>query len=328
MIVKIFDQGWGREWPAKQFENHMVERYLAPVIQDPNRRVVVINSTWYSQDFHAEVMRELRMLQPDLIVIVAMADPAIPQPQWFSDVGCEIRSIGYYRGQDCLDYWAMMCANHMQISIDPQDCAIDTAYLCMNRKPHWHRRKLYRDLEINDLLDRGLVSLGHESGVPIRSIPGDLGQSDMAPNPGTDQFGIANDITSLGSLSNWHRCFLNVVTETVFDVDREWFVSEKIYKPIIGLKPFLVYAPNSAQEWLHSAGFETYVRDFEDITDLDISDPANMVDFLQTLAAQGASYWQHKKFALRDKLQYNKERFSGYTAEIVHKLDRGIQCQT
>jgi hypothetical protein len=321
MILQTFDNGWGPEWPAKQFEKGLVDCMLHELINNDSR-TVIINSTWYSQEYHQTVLAQLRIMQFSHIVLVAMLDPAIPQPDWFSEFDCKIVCIGYYPGPYNIDYWALFTHkyNHDVASMSADQ--IDTAYMCLNRKTHWHRRRLYQQLVNLDLVDQGLVSFGHEHSLTL-----DCEHDNLAPEAEPDKFGAPNDIASLGHLDNWNRCFLNVVTETVWDITQTSFVSEKIHKPIVGCRPFLVYDPDGAVHWLSDQGFETYVDDFTDITDLDLSIPNNLPKFLQTLCAQPKIYWQKKFVDLQDKILYNKNQFDQYVEQQRNLINKGIQCQ-
>ena len=255
-----------------------------------------------------------------------MLDAASPQPAWYKEFGCEIRTVGYYPGPDTIDFWALVADQF--ITLDSYDitsgATIDTAYMCLNRKPHWHRKKLYQALESRDLLKHGLVSMGTDTGQVLRTVPNDQGQSNLAPNSGTGQNGIANDIVTLGNPVNWARHLLNVVTETVFEVEHTYFVSEKIYKPMVGHRPFLVYAPNGATAWLQERLFEPYVQDFADISDLDLANPENTTAFLTTLCQQTQTYWQAKLVELQSKILYNKQNFSRYIKSQHDKIQQGM----
>lgn len=323
MIVETFDQGWGPEWPAKQFENNILKQYFAPITNDDSK-TVVINSTWYTQDYHEKVLERLHRIKPDRVLLVAMLDFAIPHPQWFESLGCEVRGVGYYCGVDEIDYWALV--SHQNMMLNDVTADIDTAYMCLNRKPHWHRMKLYQSLESLGLLDAGIVSMGGENGQWLRLLPEDAGISNIAPNAGSDQYGIANDIMSLGHTANWQRHFLNIVTETIYNIGRDRFVTEKIYKPILGERVFLVYA-EGADQWLKEHGFVTFSDDFGDITSLNLALPDHIPEFLKILVQQGSSYWKAKHVALQDKIQYNKIRFREYVTETQQKISQGILCQ-
>lgn len=330
MIIRTIDQGWGQEWPLKQFEKELLDQYLAPVSRDASR-TVVINSIWYTDQLHAQTLNELRQLDFDQIVLLATLDCAIPHPEWFAEFDCEVLAVGYYPGANYLDFWALVVDRFFAMPDyainDPT--MIDTAYMCLNRKPHWHRRQVYQQLKDADLLDHGIVSMGGDDEYPPqRILLLDDGQTNIAPNPGPGQHGIANDIASLGHRKNWQRHLLNVVTETVWDVDHHHFVSEKIFKPMLGQRPFVVYDPTGATAWLKHRGFETYYQDFSDIADFDIAPACQQVQFLTNLCAQPKSYWLSKYVALQDKILYNKNRFSEYVTEQQVKIKQGIQCQT
>jgi hypothetical protein len=318
MILQTFDNGWGPEWPAKQFEKSLVDCMLHELI-DNDSRTVIINSTWYSQEYHQTVLAQLRTMQFSHIVLVAMLDPAIPQPDWFSEFDCKIFCIGYYPGEHNIDYWALFTQkyNHDVASMSADQ--IDTAYMCLNRKMHWHRRRLYRQLTHLNIVDKGLASFGHEHSLPL-----DCKNDNLAPEAGPDKFGAPNDIASLGLSQNWNRCFLNIVTETAWDINQIKFVSEKIYKPIVGCRPFLVYDLDGARSWLETRGFQTYVDDFNDITDLNLTISDNLANFLKVLCNQPKSYWQKKFVDLQDKIMYNKNQFARYIEQQYNRIEKGI----
>jgi hypothetical protein len=324
MIVKTFDNGWGNNFPVKQFEQQIVDQYLTTDIA----KSILINNTWYTKDYHQQVMEQLKNEDFDQIILVSMLDASIAKPDWYQEFQRPVHAVGYYPGKDTIDFWALIIDKYFQTpTFDLLDFSnIDTAYMCLNRKPHWHRRQLYNQLTDLNIVDQGIVSMGGNNASAQRTLLLDAGECDLAPNAGRDQNGIANDIMSLGHPSNWSRCFLNVVTETQFDIAETYFVSEKIYKPIIGCRPFLVYA-TGADEWLTARGFESYARDFQDITDLDLTNPYNIATFLVTLCEQKSGYWQAKYLALKDKIVYNKTHFTEYVKQQKLIVKKGIQCQ-
>jgi hypothetical protein len=316
-IVKVFDNGWSTHSVIKQQEQQIVKHWL----EKQQVTTVVINSTWYTKEFHTQVMKELQQIQFDQILLVSMLDATIPSPEWYTEFNCPVHTLGYYPGPGFVDFWALMVNKYFQI---PNfDCTnadqIDTAYMCLNRKPHWHRKKLFRQLSNFNIVDQGFVSMGGQDSPAVKLLTQDQGISDLAPNAGPEQHGINNDIMSLGHSSNWTRHFLNVVTETQFDIKQTYFVSEKIYKPLLGFRPFLVYATDGAVDWLTERKFEPYVQDFVDITDLDLQQPENIALFIKTLCEQPSTYWRSKYLALKEKIMYNNNNFYNYI--------KGSQCQ-
>jgi len=319
MIIKTFDNGWGPEYPAKQFEQLLVSGLLKDIVND-EVKTVMINSVWYTNDYHQKVLTYLNNSGAQRIILVAMIDASIPQPEWYN--GIEVVTAGYYPGKYELDYWALLADKYFSKPLDlfPAE-TIDVAYMCLNRKPHWHRQRFYQHLNALDLLDHGLVSMGAESGPAVRTIVDDGQHDDLAPNADSLHYGIPNDLVTLGNLQNWQRCFVNVVTETVFDINQSYFVSEKIYKPIIGFKPFFVFAVDGATQWLTQKGFETYVTDFKDITDLNPAVPEQLPQVIQAICQQSKTYWQKKYVDLKEKIRYNRNQFDVYVQQQWNKIN-------
>ena len=59
MLVKTFDQGWGEQWPLKQYEQQVVSDLVRPFVES-RQRTVIINSVCYTKDMHEQVMSWLR----------------------------------------------------------------------------------------------------------------------------------------------------------------------------------------------------------------------------------------------------------------------------
>lgn len=326
MIIHTFDRGWGTQWGWKQFEREITDHMLTRISQDSSR-TVLINSVWYTKEVDLEVRTWLQQNAWDQIVLVAMLDAAIPRREHYSEFQRPVYALGYYPGANALDLCAIYLDQTLDLSkygnlLNP--AVIDTAFMCLNRKPHWHRRKLYRQLESFDLLSSGLVSMGHDSGSPVRTLSNDVGSDIVAPNSEIDHYGIPNNVCDLGSPENWRRCFFNVVTETFWDINHNYFVSEKIYKPVLGMRPFVVYDPDGGSQWLQDRGFETYERDFLDISDHDPANPDQLVLFLRDLSAQTPEYFKNKFSQLIPKLQHNFDNFVRYVQQQKQKISQGL----
>ena len=327
MIIKCFDNGWGHQYQWKKIEIQVVNQLLAECMHDQSR-TVVINSVWYTQDFHQEVMSWLRTNSWDRIVLVAMLDAAIPRPDWYSEFDRPVIPLGYYAGPNQIDLFALLLVDSIDLSLygDLLDASdIDIPFICLNRKPHWHRKKLFAQLQHHGLQDHGVVSMGADHDQAVTSVPGVNLSENLAPNSSAQYHGIPNDIASLGPPEIWRRCFFNVVTETVWDINSTGFVSEKIFKPIVGMRPFVVYDPDGGGRWLRDRGFETYENDFQDISDHNPSNPDQIVLFLRDLCWQDKKYHQHKFSDLSDKINHNRDVFGSYVRNQYKIIDRGLR---
>lgn len=324
MLIQDFNNGWGDNIELRRFEKNIVKQYLGSWYDD-NKKNITVNSTWYSQQYHAQVLEFCRQETIERVALVCFLDPPIVNHQWFEGTDLEIVEIGYYRGPNEIDAWALIVDRYFQHQAVSTDAnAITVPYLCLNRKPHPHRIDLYRKLQYHGILDSGIVTLGDSSGIAKKSFDFDVAPSLIAPNPGIEQYGIVNDIMSLGPIEIWNRCFLNLVTETVFDIDKCWFVSEKIYKPLLGLRPFLVYSPGGGIQWLDHVGVSSYVQDFSDITDLDLSNPDNIPEFLKQLIQQPQSYFASQYTKMLPKMLHNRAAFGKHVEMIKNKIQKGV----
>ena len=233
MIIKTFDNGWGQKYPLKKFEQEIVSSAIKPFV-DSQQQIVVINSVWYDNRMHDSVMSWLQNNHWDQIVLIAMLDAAIPSPDRYAEFDRPVTGIGYYSGSGQIDFCALFVDHFMQppsTNVLLDSITIDTAYMCLNRKPHWHRQKLYGRLKALGLTSKGIVSMGGQ-GQAVQVLPQDCDHDNLAPNATPDHYGIPNDIVSLGHVNNWCRHLVNIVTETFYDINRTGFVSEKIYKQI------------------------------------------------------------------------------------------------
>ena len=73
---------------------------------------------------------------------------------------------------------------------------------------------------------------------------------------------LANDIISLGDPNYWNKHFCAVVTESVMHSDV--FLSEKTFKPLIGLRPFII---------LGDGGLYDKLKELMDLIHLKICSP-------------------------------------------------------
>ena len=116
--------------------------------------------------------------------------------------------------------------------------SIDYTFLSYNGKPHIHRTKL-----IERMTDQNVIQLGY------CTHPKD---------------GIKTHVWSngLGDLDIWQRHFLNIVSKVVFlKRDEPLCIGEKFFKPVLGLRPFIINGTTRYYHELRTMGFDC----FEDI---------------------------------------------------------------
>ena len=309
MLLKTFEFGWPNDLPIPIWEKEQLQEIANKY--NHNDPAILVNSTWYTSEAHDQVVEYIKTNSIKNVILASLVDAHIARADMYKDLRVKVFEIGYYPGQGFYDFFALCWQRFYKpiaqdILLDP--ATINKPFLCYNRKHHEHRVKLVDVLQKNDLVNKGIVTL---DGV----LKLDYEVKDhisYAPESGSD---VPNDIMSLGRTDIWCSHFLNVVTETWWDINRAYLAADKYYKPLAGLRPFLIYAEDMGVKWLTDRKFEIYHNDFTDITDLDLSDHNNLVPFLKTLSSQPQSYYQDKFKSLKDKLLYNKNRFEDYCNE-------------
>lgn len=184
------------------------------------------------------------------------------------NISCEMPNYYYY------PYWLLACGEFFQTynehEIEPT--TFENLYLCYNRKPAEHRIKTFLDFQNNQLLDKGVFTLGKPNPGVTLSLPWNGFKTYTGNDPGKsilvheddNIYSIKCDPFSLGNLEVWQKSFLVIVHETLGPVQHENkildypLITEKTFKPIIGKRPFITIAQQGHREQMEKYGFEFY----------------------------------------------------------------------
>ena len=317
MLLKTFDFGWKMDLPIPNWHrsqlDHIAQNYTI------DAKAILVNSTWYTDDIHAEVVAYIKENSVKNVILASLCDAHIVRRDMFEGLDVNVFEIGYYPGKGFYDFFAL-CWKRFHKVVDQRQLldhqTIYKPFMCLNRKHHEHRVRIVNELRSADLTSKGIVTL---SGTDLRLDEDFSEHVSHAPEEGSH---VPNDIMTLGNTDIWCSHFLNVVTESWWDINRAYLAAEKYFKPLEGLRPFLTWCEDMGVKWLTDRKFELYHNDFTDITDLDLTDHDNMVPFLKTLSEQPTGYLHQKYVALQDKLLYNRDRFDEYVKE--QDLDKVI----
>ena len=193
-------------------------------------------------------------------------------------------------------------------------------YLCYNRKPRPHRQNLVQKIINEDLQKHGVVTLGDRFTIQENR---NGYNTKIQQNLHFDKFNIPLDIVSLGRLDIWQNHFLNVVSETEFFPWDNLLVSEKTWKPIIGLRPFVINGQPQIYSWLRKNGFKTFNHywnfvDLENCNELEIHD--NLIQVIKYVCSlpEGKLHEIYKQ--MLPDLQHNRQRFFEYANEQKQRI--------
>lgn len=177
----------------------------------------------------------------------------------------------------------------------------DYTYLSYNRKPRHHRENLVRQLIDNELLSNGWVT--YEKGI-FPEIDKLSGNTETVMPTGDTRFSRPEDLRTLGDITKWKQSYCIVVSET--EPSDPWHISEKTWKPIMGLRPYLLNANAGVSKVLSNLGFYTPGQLF-DCPELDNGSTDTIVNFLKELVKEDDLYlkWCNQK----EMLYHNRNRF-------------------
>jgi len=256
---------------------------------------------------------------PDNIIFVVLIDPIkFPDPSFYPHlVGKNYMSLGYIDDNfNRVDFFAIYCKKFLQQypldSILPS--SFDNIYICYNRKPRPHRAAIYEIFKIHNLLDLGVFTLAN-----IRNLDHDVEMVEQGYDAMSAKLTMPND-HGLGRMDLWNSHFINIVSETEFKSANGYiFFTEKIFKPIIGLRPFLLNANYSFYEQLKNDGFDTFEDIFTVPTDKNLVDweVANTIaDNIKMLQKENLKLLYDK---IKSRLIENRQLYESYVEKQIHK---------
>jgi hypothetical protein len=124
----------------------------------------------------------------------------------------------------------------------------------------------------------------------------------------------------------WQQHFINLVSETEFLPWDNTFLSEKTFKPILGLRPFLLNGQTQIYSWLRSRGFKTFNHYWSDIKIEDVAEyevhPA-IVQVVKRLSQLSQDELQSMYRDMLPDLKHNRERFFEFGREqtqLMHNI--------
>ena len=323
--------GFPPEWGTSRLEKKILTSFLRREQYD-----LVVNATWGMLDcLHPVTSKTSNKFEitRDLIdnhgvknmLFFNFVDPLYDESLWYpilqhcaNKIGRQnVKTLGFidtnkFRQDFSFQFWAVFNSLEFKVYFEeelmPEE--FKNLYLCYNRKPTFHRKWLFEQFEKNKLLSKGIFTLGNENPDKVMIFRHDTKTVPFINDNVHGNYNIPNDTLSLGPIDDWRQSFLIIVTET--DHNRSTavpFLSEKIWKPLIGLRPFLVLGDKGTIRTLRDLGFETF-NDFFGIG----HDDAGVDEITRAIKNYaGNMYDDFEK--LKPKLYHNRNRYFDFVEE-------------
>lgn len=309
----VISYGWANDLPIGRFVENIHNTILATV-SETFKNPMLVDTTWLGSDNISLVYELIQTNKPDVIVLCSLVDATFVTEDEFKQFGTKIISVGNFNKGNRIDFWSMVL-NDRHIKQDTTLTDVKYPFLCYNNKPHPHRVQLRNEFTQLGVLDKGAVSFGGQDPVLSPEDPNKIAYEEDGGGNST-----LNDTMTFGDIDVWNSSFINIITETEFNSVERCFYSEKTWKPMIGMRPFLHYASNNVNAELNEFGFETFENCFTDICDLDLSTYKNIAVFCKILADQDPLYFIKKYNELKPKLEHNYTNFFKFADAQYKKI--------
>lgn len=262
-MAKLIANGFPLNWETGQTVRSFLNDYAAACDRRwPNQRCLIIDATW--AESHGETRQALAWAAAqswDRKLVVVPVDRYYQQAYIEQHIGLDYQRFGLVEQGCYFNLWpSQLLKSGPQYSL--ADLVPTTVgnrfFINYNRKPHPHRIQFVEGLRDAGLINRGHVSLGRYRDSSHELIS--LGETRRDSASGHENVFrdpiIPNDTYTVGNLDWWRTSILAVISETTWDMDCYW--TEKTFKAIIGLRPFLVNVTKSKYLWLKSQGFDIF----------------------------------------------------------------------
>jgi len=247
-----------------------------------------------------------------------------PRPGWAPDHSTTI----YF------NFFAIVCRDHFKQYQTEELILNDPKYpfISYNRKPYQHRLQFVKQLIQHNLKDLGVVTLG-------RAFPGDTGPDSelyfsigeknqdyvkyghwYTDHPDATPHDIPHDLFSLHNMHYWKHHFLHVVGETSAD-SRNTFINQIDFKPIIGMRPFLINGQTQNYAFWENNGFRTFDHYFPNLKLRNTHKHDALIGALKQLTAMSSNELLAMYNRMLPDLLHNRQRWYTWANEQAHKVD-------
>jgi hypothetical protein len=238
-----------KDWSIYSLEKHILEMLDHPC-------VYAVSTTWLPLE-KVEEISQWALADPSRhAVFLSMMDPCFIKLRQHPRI--------HYVGTEHVIYFALLAQQYFKDYTAEQIGPVlpfKNKFLCYQRKPNVQRQYLYELLEHRP----GIVTLSHTKQFDFNSgVVKHRGFDEVICHEESSETMMPHDLWTVGNIDVWRSSFLNIVSETaqhVWQSDRT-FISEKTFKPILGMRPFIHYGEGEFGRILKARGFETFDEDF------------------------------------------------------------------
>lgn len=341
MTIKIV---YGHGWPYHHTASPLVEILIKKIANSfdqrfPEKNNIIIDSTWGNFPDITNSLKDLylEIEKVDNVLLFSSVDPLpdgihLPENNEFNlfEVG-QIINPKFKKYQ--IDFHAIAVKKFFK-KYTEEDLTLDKSnlvrFLCYQNKPHLHRQMLSHFLIRDNIDELGIVTLNSDDNgspfiYPTLSVSSVNESIEEEYLQGKGYY--KNNPYSLGETSIWKKCFLNVVSETFppDSFDGWMFISEKTYKPILGMRPFIINGQGKILEYLENKGFFTFEEYWNGVdfrTYVSVEDTVEkVVKVIKQICSMSQAEIIDMYSNMLPKLIHNRQRFFEFANEEENKIE-------
>lgn len=347
MTTTLIGSSFPADWTYGEYEQ-AIHASLARQLDRrwPHCNNLLVDTTWWGpandqqvEDLHAAGCRFENCVITSTVddVLNFKVYPLIDQLQQKLEIQ-RMFPAGNFDSDYHFNFFAVVCRDHFQ-SYCTEDLILTDLkwrYCAYNRKPYDHRLAFVAELVHNDLEPHGVITLGHAfPGAPDHGLYRSIGEqaqdyvqhghwypldSDVAtPHE------IPHDLFSLHNWSVWQHHFLHIVGATDFFDEIDTFVNQINFKPLIGMRPFVINGQTKQYQYLRNHGFKTFNHYWPSF---DVEQPGaqtevhrRLIKMLKWLVTQSDAEIMSMYQDMLPDLVYNRQRWYEWADEQKQRVD-------
>ena len=304
---------------------------------------LLISLTWFGPQFDNDGWQNLLEFESnnikfDNLFLLATVDPPYLTVNEIQEVKNKIDAIkvfylGNFDSPHGFNFFAPVISKNFKKYSNEELILtqIEKNYVNYNRKPKSHRVKLVKEILANGLESVGTLTLGRDQthvhdNDANNNMYISIGEKhetylELGNRPNVWEFGIPQDYYSLHNMDIWKKTFLYINAATESNPINDLFCQQDTFKPMIGLRPFVINGVQRTYRWLRNNGFKTFNHYWNHV---DIEN-GNVIDTIVQLIRHLQSLTPNELLAMYNdmlpNLYYNKNRFFEFAQEQKYKIE-------
>ena len=308
----------------------------------PGQINLLISLTWFGPQFVDSDWYQLfewnqQGRKFDNLFLLATVDPPYLNPTELQEIknlaqALKVYHLGNFDNTYQFNFFATTIASKFKKYTDDELILkkLKHIFVNYNRKPKTHRVDFVKRLIDNDLMKYGTVTLGHSDKNGDAHSNADLYLSigekhedyvELGNRVDVWNFGLPQDYYSLHRLDIWQETFLYINGATEFNPVNDLFCQQDTFKPMLGLRPFVINGVQRTYRWLRLNGFKTFNHYWShiDIENGPVHD--TLIELITHLKESDSSEILKMYQDMLPDLYYNKERFFEFAKEQKYKIE-------